>query len=659
MNCIKNRISIIVTILFCITIFAQESTVDIKVFELLDLELASLKKVKVAVDKGSYDKAAIELLIYYRNRMHIKHPEVNSNEKQSWLGKKISATNQEKANKGMEHLFFIHKGYGYLDYGKDIDWDFWPIKDNEIRWQVNRMYWWIPMGEMYWATGDEKYAKEWIFQFRDWVNDNPLGLSKENDRFAWRPLETSRRLQDQTTMFNFFLNSKHFTPQFLIEFLKNYYIQAERVSANYTKIGNHRLFQAQRMIYAGGFFQEFKNARRWRKEGVDILTKEMEIQVLDDGFHFEMSQHYHLGAIETFLRGLQMAQLCNLEGEFSEEYLQTIKKMIYANLNVSFPDLTYPMFGDAWKTTTKGLTKKFKEWHAIFPEDQIIKYYATKGKFGEKPRFLSERLSTTGFTSFRNGWGMQSTALIMRAGIAGGWFHTQPDNGTFELWYKGVNLMPDAGCYVYGGEKEILDMRNWYRQSSIHQTLTLNDEDILVDGKKLKWEVSENLDYIVYENLSYKDLKHRRSVFFVDKTFFVIVDEAIGNATGEIKVRNQIKEGKAGYNFEQNKFWSNNSNQPNVLVSSFSNLPIKTIEEDLKISYYYRKEIQRKGVAFSIQKKDEKPVRMISIVYPFDNKIKPLNINCNFIEVSSDKVTLKLEMEGMVYNLGYNLSKGK
>ena len=97
MNCIKNRISIIVTILFCITIFAQESTVDIKVFELLDLELASLKKVKVAVDKGSYDKAAIELLIYYRNRMHIKHPEVNSNEKQSWLGKKISATNQEKA----------------------------------------------------------------------------------------------------------------------------------------------------------------------------------------------------------------------------------------------------------------------------------------------------------------------------------------------------------------------------------------------------------------------------------------------------------------------------------------------------------------------------------------------------------------------------------
>src|SRR5690606_24824740 len=108
------------------------------------------------------------------------------------------------------------------------------------------------MGKAYWSTGDEKYAKEWIFQLRDWIKKNPQGLSKENDRFAWRPLETSRRVQDQTTLFNYFINSKNFTSEFLVEFLLNYHEHAELVSANYTKEGNHRLFQAQRMIYGGG-----------------------------------------------------------------------------------------------------------------------------------------------------------------------------------------------------------------------------------------------------------------------------------------------------------------------------------------------------------------------------------------------------------------------
>ena len=65
------------------------------------------------------------------------------------------------------------------------------------------------MGKVYWLTKDEKYAKEWAYQFMDWIKKNPLqqidpilyevydvdavkGLA-ENVRFAWRPLEASGR----------------------------------------------------------------------------------------------------------------------------------------------------------------------------------------------------------------------------------------------------------------------------------------------------------------------------------------------------------------------------------------------------------------------------------------------------------------------------------
>lgn len=648
-------LTLIAVVLSTMVSSQNKSHINAEVFELLNLNALGLEKVKKQVDQKKYNQAASELLDYYRNRTHIKHPEVNASEKESRLGEKISKSDLEKADMGLQHKFFVHKGYGFLDYGKDIDWDYWPIKDNEIRWQVNRMYWWIPMGKAYWATRDEKYAKEWVFQLRDWIKDNPKGLSKENDRFAWRSLETSRRVQDQTTLFNYFISSVHFTPEFLVEFLLNYHKHAESVSANYTKTGNHRLFEAQRMIYAGGFFQEFKNAPRWRKEGIDILNEEMKEQVLGDGFHFEISQHYHVGSIETFLKGLKMAQLSNLQDEFPDNYLATIKKMIYAHLKVSFPDMSYPMFGDSWITSKEGSIKHYKEWSEIFPEDQIIKYYATEGQQGKVPDFLSTRLSKTGLTAFRNGWDTQSTVLIMRAGMRGGEFHTQPDNGTFELWHKGVNLMPDAGCYVYAGDKEVMEKRNWYRQSSIHQTLTLNDQDIAINTKELKWHTSENSDYLVFENESYANLTHRRSVFFVDNTFFVIIDEAVGSATGDIKVRYQIKEGPATYDFENSIFGSDFKNGSNVQVAALSDRQITTIEEDLKVSYSYRTELPRKGVAYSISKKDQHPVTLVSIVYPEDGIVKPLNASYKITKQSDDEMAIQISVKGKDYHLGYRL----
>src|SRR5690606_12150661 len=180
-------------------------------FNILNLDYPGLGKVKELVTKKKYDQASKALLSYYKKRTDIRHPEYNKEDKGRFFGKKLSKDNQEKADKGLEHLFYVHKGYGYFDYGKDIDWQHWPVKDNEVRWQLHRNYWWIPMGLAYWSSGDEKYAQEWVAQYMDWVKKNPKGLSKDNDRFAWRPLEVSHRIQEQTAMFNMFVTSPHFT----------------------------------------------------------------------------------------------------------------------------------------------------------------------------------------------------------------------------------------------------------------------------------------------------------------------------------------------------------------------------------------------------------------------------------------------------------------
>lgn len=50
------------------------------------------------------------------------------------------------------------------------------------------------------------------------------------------------------------------------------------------------------------------------------------------------------------------------------------------------------------------------------------------------------------------------------------------------------------------------------------------------------WKPEGNEQILVTENPHYDGLKHRRSVFFVDQSYFVIVDEAVGNAQGVVNL---------------------------------------------------------------------------------------------------------------------------
>ncbi|PTT09402.1 heparinase, partial [Flavobacterium sp. HMWF030] len=536
-----------------------------------------------------------------------------------------------KVDKALLHQFEPHDGYGYYDYGKDINWQYWPVKDNEVRWVLHRVYWWQPMGLAYWSTGDEKYAKEWVLQFRDWVKKNPLGLSPDNDRFAWRPLEVSTRVQDLTGTFNIFISSPNFTPDFLLEFLMSYHQQASYIPKNYSDAGNHLLFEAQRLIYAGGFFPELKDADDWRKSGIEVLNREIKKQIYSDGMQFELSPIYHYTTVNIFLKALRMAQLSGVEKEFPASFKETTEKMILANINYSFPDYSFPMFGDSWFVNQTLMQKQYQNWLPAFPDNQTIQYFATDGKEGKIPSYLSKALEVAGFYTFRNGWDKKSTVMVLKASPPGE-FHAQPDNGTFELWVKGRNFTPDTGCYIYSGDAEVTKMRNWYRQTRVHSTLTLDNQNMVITkAHQIKWETSKNLDVLTYTNPSYTDFDHQRSVLFIDQKYFLIIDKAIGKATGNLGVHFQLKEdSKPVYDKKNNSVYTTYADGNNLLVQSLNTDKVKLNEEEGKVSYVYAKEIARPAFVFEKTKKDAKTQQFISIVYPFDgNKAPKISIKTN------------------------------
>jgi heparan-sulfate lyase len=603
---------------------AQEQPVTKDSFAPVNLNYSGLEKVKNAYTASKYDEAAKELLKYYREKSGRKGPDFSNAEKMVDNKSPLDKATKMAADSALIHHFQPQKGYGFFDYGKDINWQFWPVKDNEVRWQLHRVKWWQSMALAYNNSKNEKYAKEWMLQFADWAKKNPLGLSEDNDRYAWRPLEVSDRLQSLVPTFAIFINSPQFSPQFLMYFLNNYHEQAKYLPTHYAAEGNHRLFEAQRELFAGTSFPEFTEAAAWRKSGIEVLNAEIQKQVYPDGVQYELSPVYHAGAIDIFLNAYRTAQKAAVANEFPETYKQTVEKMIMAFISITFPNYNQPMFGDSWLADKKFRIQQFQSWLDVFPKNDAIRYFATDGKEGKRPDFLSKGLSTAGFYTFRNGWSNASTIMILKASPPGE-FHAQPDNGTFELWVNGRNFTPDAGCYVYSGDEEITKKRNWYRQTRVHSTLTLNNQNMVITkAQQNKWETGKNLDVLTYTNPSYADLNHQRSVLFIDQKYFIIIDEAIGKATGNLGVHFQLKEdSKPVFDKSNNKVYTTYSDGNNLLIQSLNAEKVNLNEEEGKVSYLYNQEMPRPAFVFEKPKSDIKTQSFVSIVYPFDGDKAP------------------------------------
>ncbi len=133
-----------------------------KLLSKIDLNSAGLVKVKQS--QNNPEVAAKELLNYFKTRTTIKHPANQQTEKET-----ITEKDLKWANDALEHIFVGQPAYPSQFCGKEIDWSFLPVPDNEWVWQLNRMYFWNAMGKIYAQTNEEKYAEEWCKQIIDWT----------------------------------------------------------------------------------------------------------------------------------------------------------------------------------------------------------------------------------------------------------------------------------------------------------------------------------------------------------------------------------------------------------------------------------------------------------------------------------------------------------
>jgi len=374
----------------------------------------------------------------------------------------------------------------------------------------------------------------------------------------------------------------------------------------------------------------------------------------------------------------------------SDDYRDRVRAMYDYLFAIATPDLAGPMFGDASRSVDASRDRSaWPLYRTLLEATELLgdPKYAARAKLDRSalPDETSYAFTDAVTYVLRDAWGPEQIYLALHCpprGISG---HDQPDNGTFELSAFGRWLMPDSGYYTYGHDPE---GRAWHRRTRVHQTLTLDGKDTKIAGRQLLWHTSPELDAVVVENPSYEGLTHRRTVWFVkgresgardqgsegreqqarSKTsplatphsplFFVLLDEAIGEAPGALELHFQLAPGDAHINTEA--LWATTAfDDANVLVWADSQSPIAIEEEEGWWGRKYGHREPRK--AFCYRHDNPAPAAFLTLVVPYRGTERPQVSGAlpEGFEVGADRVELNATAFGKAWRVGRDLAEQK
>jgi len=676
------------------------SVINEKLFDVINLDYPGLENVKVHYEAGDLYYAAEALLKYYQRRTDVP---VNPN--LELMNVTINKDQQTIADQALQYCFYV-KGFTDKKTGLPykisktdgkLNWENRPSDtSDEYPKQLHRHQWFIPQAKAYRVSNDEQYILSWIEVFGDWIAQNPKPTEEVKDIKPWWQLQTASRLADQVELFEYYKNSINFTPEWLSIFITSMAEHCEYLAQYpYKEGGNILAEQATALIYTGILFPEFKEATSWAETGFRLINGQYSGQFLPDGMHSELDLSYHIGVIDLYYKVIRLTDTNNLENKLTPGFKELLEKAANVVVQFTYPnyfegknfgkeEYTFknfyvPGFNDTRQTSWNRsvLNNNFLKYIELFPENEIFKYMGFYGKngIGTCPDTEMKIFPNSGYYIFRNGWKKTSTMLIASNNDFGNnkleiWSHNQPDNGTFELYHNGRNFFPDSGVRDYyswsGNATESNTRRKEFRKSKMHNTLTLNGKDYInCQGKYLGAGVIEgNTEVIAFENAGYNNLTHRRYIFFVDKKFFVLVDEGIGEGvkTDPILLHFNLCEGTSQEIVIDTKGAHTNFNDENNLIiqTVWANNNIQVTPVTGQVSYNTISEFTFSRPAYSVcmEPGEQEVARFLTVIYPVNGKVADVDIEG---EITSDHnvngvSNINVTVDGKSYNLSFQIN---
>lgn len=463
------------------------------------------------------------------------------------------------------------------DLGKNYDWVTNP--DSGYKYDISKH--WTEIPDYSKEAGDIKYVWEksrfsYIYDiirydyhfnkdcaetiFSDiisWIKSNPVNCGP-NYRCSQ---EMSLRVLNWTFALHYYRNSPHLTEEIFNQMQYAIYWSMHHVYNNidFSRIAvrnNHAITETLTLYIAGLLYPSLPGAAIWKKKGKTWFEEEIAYQVYEDGTFLQFSMNYHRVVVQLLTWAITIAD--HNKERFSD--------IVYKRAKKTFLFLRTCMIDENGMLPNYGANDGalFFRLSSTDYRDYRPQLQALAAALGTELKFNNFNEDSHWYGTFENARKTWQPPDGIHTFPDGGYYLVrEPDTLTFikcgsykdrpqhadnlhiDLWYKGENILLDAGSYKYNTDDATI---RYFSGTTSHNTIMLGDKDQMLKGGRFIWyywsqcgeaELIENTDAFIFNGeisaFIYidKGIVHKRTVVKKkNKPVWEVKDEIVNAPAG-------------------------------------------------------------------------------------------------------------------------------
>ncbi len=199
------------------------------------------------------------------------------------------------------------------------------VKDIKVPWELSRLQHFFVLGHAYITTNNEDFAKTFVAQYKDWLNNNSFLLGAN-----WScPMDVGIRAVNLVWALSLFKKSSTLSQEFLQKTIASLYDHFFYLENNWElydlRTSNHYLSDLIGYFYLCYFFHGMSGIEQKTAWCYQELLREFKKQVFDEGTDYEGSTAYHGLVTEIFYHFYLLGQKMGFV--FEPAFIDKLAKM--------------------------------------------------------------------------------------------------------------------------------------------------------------------------------------------------------------------------------------------------------------------------------------------------------------------------------------------